>query len=91
MSNPRDLIRPYEASSEHPYLGTVVGDGGMVRVYPANEYAFSAHKGTVCISATNSDKNSAGGPWEGTQRVRLNKEQALAFIHAIAEAVRNME
>lgn len=87
MSDPKDLIVKFHREDLHPKLGAVVGEDGKVRCYPVQR----AFPEPVCVSLTNSENDQAAEYWMNSKSVILTKPQAVAFVHAIMEATRDME
>lgn len=87
MSDPNDLIVKFHIEGLHPKLGDVVGENGKVRCYPFQ----GAQPELICVSLTNNEDDRAGESWTNCKSVILTKPQAVAFVHAIMEAIRDME
>jgi hypothetical protein len=86
--SPKNLIVRYSNPTAYPSLGTVVGQDGMARVYVAKEVV----GGGLKINTTTLGVNDPEQSWTGTiGAVTLTKEQGLAFMLAIAQALSFMD
>ena len=86
--SPKNLIVRYIDPTAYPSLGTVVAKDGMVRA----DVARGAVGGGLKINTTALGINDPEQSWTGSfGAVTLTREQGLAFMLAIAQALSFMD